>query len=149
MKKSDFGVVSVIYAIGLGFLFMTLDLPDAAQTSPLVLISALLFVNTLYLIKSLASYRSNHQVEDDVAHAFKEFIPMQFMGVAAWIIGYLALMYVTGYYLSTAIFMVGTMLFLRVKPLYIAISVIVIAAMVAAVFSAFLHVPLPTGMFFG
>lgn len=149
MKKSDFGVVSVIYAIGLGFLFMTLDLPDAAQTYPLVLISALLSVNTFYLINSFLSYRSTQQVENDVEHAFKDLIPKQFLGVFACIIGYLALMYVAGYYLSTAVFMISTMLFLRVKPLHILISVIVIAAMVAAVFSTFLHVPLPTGILFG
>lgn len=149
MKKSDFGVVSVIYAIGLGFLWMTLDLPEGAQTYPLVLITALLCVNSIYFIRALWAYRSTHHVEDDVSTTFKSFIPAQFIGVLAWCISYLALMYIVGYYLSTIIFMVGTMLFLRVKPLYIFLSVVVIAAMVAAVFSSFLHVPLPTGMLFG
>lgn len=148
MKKSDFGVVSVIYAIGLGFLWMTLDLPEGAQTYPLVLITALLAVNTLYLVRSFWAFRSTHHIEDDVSTTFKNFIPIQFLGVLSWCIGYLVLMYVVGYYLSTVIFMVGTMLFLKVKPLYIFISVLVIAAMVAAVFSSFLHVPLPTGMLF-
>lgn len=149
MKKSDFGVVSVIYAIGLGFLWMTLDLPEGAQTYPLVLISALLGVNTIYLARSLLALRSSHHVEDDVSTTFKDFIPAQFIGIVIWCVSYLVLMYVVGYYLSTIIFMVGTMLYLKVKPLYIFISVVVIAAMVAAVFSSFLHVPLPTGMLFG
>ena len=148
MKKSDVGVVSVIYAIGLGFLWMTLDLPEGAQTYPLVLITALLCVNTIYFIRSLWAFRSTHQVEDDVSTTFKNFLPSQFIGVFIWCIGYLILMYIVGYYVSTVIFMVGTMLFLKVKPLYIFISVAVIAAMVATVFSTFLHVPLPTGMLF-
>lgn len=148
MKKSDFGVVSVIYAIGLAFLWMTLDLPEGAQTYPLVLISALLLVNTLYLIRSFLAYRNSHHVEDDLSHAFKGFVVKQFCIVLTWCFLYLVLMPYLGYYVSTVAFMVGLMLSLKVKPLYILISVIVIAAMVAGVFSSFLNVPLPTGIFF-
>lgn len=38
MKRSDIPVVCVIYAIAIAFLIMTLQLPEAAQVYPMVLI---------------------------------------------------------------------------------------------------------------
>ena len=65
MKKSDIPVVCIIYAIGIVFLIMTLQLPEAAQIYPTVLVSALILVNTLYLISAFLRYRQNHHIEDD------------------------------------------------------------------------------------
>ena len=101
MKKSDFPVIAIIYAIGLWFLSMTLELPEEAQTYPLVLITALLSVNTLYMVRQVWSWRKTRVVENDIAKTFSTFIPVQFFGVVAWCVGYLFLVDLTGYYLTT------------------------------------------------
>ncbi|MCI5896946.1 MAG: tripartite tricarboxylate transporter TctB family protein [Sutterella sp.] len=149
MKRSDFPVVSIIYAIGLAFLIATLQLPEAAQTYPLVLISALLFLNTLYLIRSFLSFRRAQRIENDIPVIFHGFLFKQFAGVFIWCVAYLVMMYFLGYYLSTVLFLVGSLLFMRVNILHIAMTTVVLGIMVWAVFSQFLHVPLPVGVLFG
>ena len=149
MKKSDFPVIAIIYAIGFWFLSMTMELPEEAQTYPLVLISALLAVNTIYMVRQYLNWRQTRQIENDVAKSFGQFIPMQFFGMVAWCVGYLVLMDFTGYYLTTFVFLVGSMLFLKVPKLHIAITVSALALMTYVVFTWFLKVPLPVGTLFG
>lgn len=149
MKKSDIPVVCIIYAIGIVFLIMTLQLPEAAQIYPTVLVSALILVNTLYLISAFLRYRQNHHIEDDYPIIFKGFLPLQFFGVFVAIALYLVLMYFFGYYISTVLYLGGSLLFLKVPMKYNLMTVIVMAVMVAVVFSYFLKVPLPTGLLFG
>ncbi|MBO7173442.1 MAG: tripartite tricarboxylate transporter TctB family protein [Burkholderiaceae bacterium] len=149
MKKSDFPVIAIIYAIGFWFLSMTMELPEEAQTYPLVLISALLAVNTIYMVRQYLNWRQTRQIENDVAKSFGQFIPMQFFGMVAWCVGYLVLMDFTGYYLTTFVFLVGSMLFLKVPKLHIAITVAALALMTYVVFTWFLKVPLPVGTLFG
>lgn len=149
MKKSDFAVIAVIYAVGLAFLKMTLDLPDEAQTYPLVLITALLAVNSLYLIRQVSTWMKTRKIENDVAQTFKDFIPMQYFGVVIACVIYLVMMDFTGYYLTTLLYLVGSMLFLRVPKLHIVMTVAVLAVMTYVVFTWFLKVPLPVGTIFG
>ncbi len=149
MKKSDFAVIAIIYAISFAFLKMTLELPEEAQTYPTVLITALLSVNTLYMARQVFNWRKNKLIENDIASTFKNFIPVQFFGVVAWCAGYLFLVDLTGYYLTTLIYLVGSMLFLKVPKLHIAITVAVMALMTFLVFTWFLKVPLPVGTIFG
>ena len=149
MKKSDFPVIAIIYAIGFWFLAMTLDLPEEAQTYPLVLISALLAVNTLYMVNQVLNWRKTRTVENDVAKSFSGFIPLQFFGIVAWCVGYLVLMDLTGYYLTTFVYLVGSMLFLKVPKIHITITVAALALMTYMVFTWFLKVPLPVGTLFG
>lgn len=149
MKKSDIPVVCVIYAIAIAFLIMTLQLPEAAQVYPMVLISALIFVNTLYLIRTFLLFRQNHHVENDYPIVFHGFLPLQFFGVFVAIGLYLVLMYFCGYYVSTALYLIGSLLFLKVPMKYNLMTVVVMIVMVAVVFSYFLKVPLPTGLLFG
>lgn len=149
MKKSDIPVIAIIYAIGFWFLTMTLDLPEEAQTYPLVLITALLAVNTLYMVRQVMTWRKTRTIENDVAKTFSEFIPLQFFGVVAFCVGYLIMMDLTGYYLTTFIYLVGSMLFLNVPKLHIAITVVALAVMTYVVFTWFLKVPLPVGTLFG
>lgn len=149
MKRSDFPVVSIIYAIGFTFLIATLQLPEAAQTYPLVLITALLFLNTLYLIRSFLSFRRAQRIENDMPVIFHGFLFKQFAGVFVWCLAYLVMMYFLGYYLSTVLFLVGSLLFMRVNIMHIAMTTVVFGIMVWAVFSQFLHVPLPVGVLFG
>lgn len=149
MKRSDFPVVAIIYGIALAFLIATLQLPEPAQTYPLVLISALIFLNTLYLIRSFLNFRKTQRIENDMPVIFHGFLFKQFAGVFIWCVAYLVMMYFLGYYLSTVLFLVGSLLFMRVNILQIAMTTVVLGIMVWAVFSQFLHVPLPVGVLFG
>lgn len=149
MKKSDIPVVCIIYAIAIAFLIMTLKLPEAAQVYPMVLISALILVNTLYLIRTFLHYRQNHHIENDYPIVFSGFLPLQFFGVFISIGLYLVLMYFCGYYLATVLYLIGSLLFLKVPMKYNLMTVVVMIVMVAVVFSYFLKVPLPAGLLFG
>ncbi len=149
MKKSDFYVVAVIYAIGFWFLAMTLDLPEEAQTYPLVLICSLLTLNSLYFIQVCLKYRKKRTVRDDLPEIFHGFQVKQFVTVIIGAVIYLALMPVLGFYIDTALYLIGAMLLLNVKRLYIGIALVVMFAMVYGVFTLFLKVPLPVGMIFG
>ena len=149
MKRSDFPVVAIIYGIALAFLIATLQLPEPAQTYPLVLISALIFLNTLYLIRSFLNFRKKQRIENDIPVIYHGFLFKQFAGVFIWCVAYLVMMYFLGYYLSTVLFLVGSLLFMRVNILHIAMTTVVLGIMVWAVFSQFLHVPLPVGVLFG
>ena len=62
---------------------------------------------------------------------------------------YLVLMYFCGYYVSTALYLIGSLLFLKVPMKYNLMTVVVMIMMVTVVFSYFLKVPLPTGLLFG
>lgn len=149
MKKSDFAVIAIIYAIGFWFMAMTLELPEAAQTYPMVLICALLAINTLYMVRQIMTWRKTHIIENDVAKTFQGFMPVQFFGVVAWCTGYLIMVDLTGYYLTTCIYLVGSMLFLKVPKWHIAITLGALAIMTYVVFTWFLKVPLPVGTVFG
>lgn len=149
MKKSDIPVVCIIYAIAIAFLIMTLQLPEAAQVYPMVLISALILVNTLYLFRTFLHYRQDHHIEDDYPIIFKGFLSFQFFGFFISIVAYLVLMYFFGYYVSTVLYLAGSLLFLKVPMKFNLMTVVVMVIMVAVVFSYFLKVPLPEGLIFG
>lgn len=148
MKKSDIGVVGSIYGVCALFFALTLDLPEEAQTYPRCLIYALAALNTLYIVRAIISLRKEASIRNDFPEIFKDFLPKQFFFVVAGCIGYMVLLYVVGFYLASALYLVGSMLYLKVPKLHILASVSVLAVMVYAVFTLFLKVPLPLGLLF-
>lgn len=148
MKKSDIGLVLFLYAVSFFFLKFTLDLPEEAQAYPLFLIVMLLGLTTLYIALQLIKYARTKTLINDLKDSFSGFKPVQFFGVLAACITFLALIYWVGYFIGAAIFLIGTMLFLRVKPLFIVLATIVMMLLVYIVFSWFLKVPLPVGELF-
>ena len=109
MKKTDIGVVAFVYAVALFFLSMTLKLPKPAQAYPLFIIVLLLGLTTLYVAQMVIGAKKKG-VESGMED-FKDFLPKQFFPVLAMIIVYLVLMYFVGFYISTALFMVVSLLF--------------------------------------
>lgn len=154
MSRSDIGVIAVIYATCLLFLYMTLQLKPAAQIYPLCLIGGLAVLNTLYLLRCLLRLFKNRaanghiQLINDLPEIFKGFLPQQFIFVTAACIAYMVLLHYLGFYLSGAIYLVCVMLYLKVKPMQMAITVAFLGALIYAVFSLFLKVPLPIGSLF-
>lgn len=147
MKKTDIGVVGFMYAVAIFFLVMTRKLPGPAQAYPLFIIVLLLGLTTLYLVQMLIGAKKTgvtSGLED-----FEGFLPKQFFPVLVMIIAYLIVMYLTGFYISTLLFMVGCLLFLKVPKLQLLIATVVILALVYCAFTMFLGVKLPAGILFG
>lgn len=154
MTRSDIGVIAVIYAICLLFLYMTLQLKAAAQIYPLALIAIVAILDTLYLIKCLgkafeAKKAGRQGFTNDLPELFNGFMPRQFFFVVTACIAYLALLRWFGFYLTSFIYMVGVMVWLRVKISQMCITILVLGIMVYSVFTLFLKVPLPKGILFG
>lgn len=148
MKQSDIGVVAVVYAITFFFLSMTLELPEEAQTYPLVLLSALFFLNTLYIVMAFLKYKAEGVMHKDMPKLFGGFLPMQFFFVAVGSGLYIALMQTVGYFAASIIYLVASLLYFKVKTSYIVICVAALMVTIYFVFSMFLNVPLPVGMLF-
>lgn len=146
MKKTDIGVVAFMYAVCALFLSMTLKLKPAAQTYPLFIIALLAGLTTLYVIQMIRAAKKEGVTsgwED-----FKDFVPKQFFPVLAMIVVYLVLMYFIGFYLSTLIFMVTCLLYLKVPKLHTVIATVAIILLVYCAFTLFLKVKLPAGLLF-
>lgn len=146
MKKTDIGVVAFMYAVCALFLGLTIQLPKAAQTYPLFIIALLAALTTLYAAQMVRGAKKSGVttgLED-----FQGFLPKQFFPVLAMVILYLVMMYFTGFYISTLVFMVVCLLFLRVPKWQILLSAAVILALVYCAFTLFLKVRLPAGLLF-
>ena len=146
MKKTDIGVVAFVYAVALFFLSMTLKLPKPAQAYPLFIIVLLLALTTLYVVQMIIGAKKKG-VESGMED-FKDFLPKQFFPVLAMIVVYMVLMYLVGFYISTALFMVVSLLFLKVKKWQILLSSVVHLVLVYCAFTLFLGVKLPMGILF-
>lgn len=148
MKKSDISVCAVIYGICLFFLYMTIQLPEDAQTYPLCLISALAVLNTLYLGRAVRERIRDGVSVDDLRESFAGFKPGQFVVCCLLFIGYMVLLWLTGFYIASVVYLVVCMAFLRVPKLHILITTVVLSVVIWAVFTLFLKVPLPVGLLF-
>lgn len=146
MKKTDIGVVGVVYAICLGFLYMTLQLPKSTQIYPLFIIGIIFVLTTMCLGTMIKAYKDvgiiSHSGE------FDGFVAKQFFVVLALIIAYIVVMNFLGFYISTVIFMVATLVYLKVPHIQTIIAVAVICLIVYLAFSKFLGVRLPEPRFF-
>ncbi len=143
MKKTDIGVCLAMYAVCAFFLYMTLQLPKAAQIYPLcvnALLAALTTLHVFNMIRSAIREGVTSGLED-----FKEFLPSQFFVLLGMIIIYLAVMPYLGFYVSSIIFMTASLLFLRVKIWQIILAELAIFILVYCAFTLFLEVRLPSG----
>ena len=148
MKESDLGVIVIVYAIATWFLIMTLQLPPAAQSYPLILIAALYVCNTLLLGKQLIHFFHHHVMLNDFRHIFEGFVWKQFFGVLLGCVIYLALVNYLGYYISSILYLLLAQFALKVKPVPAIISCVCVMVVTYLVFTMFLKVPLPPGIFF-
>ena len=144
MQKTDIGVVAVMYAICAFFYAMTTKLDKGSQVYPTFTIVLLFGLTTLYLLQMLVRAKK-YGVESGADKIFKDFRPLQFFVCVAMVIVYLILMKYFGFYISTVVFMLAVLLFLRVPVLHTVIVVVAINALVYLAFTMFLGVKLPVG----
>ena len=147
MKKSDIGVCLVMYGVCAFFLYMTLQLPKAAQIYPLCVIALLAGLTTLHVINMIIG--ALREGVTDGLENFKNFIPSQFLIIFVMILFYIASMPYIGFYVSSVLFMTASLIFLRVKIWQIILSEAVIFLLVYCAFTLFLEVRLPSGTLWG
>lgn len=153
MTRSDIGVIFMIYATCLLFFYLTLQLKPAAQIYPLCLIGGLALLDTLYLLKRIwealkAKRKNEPSFVNDLQEIFKGFLPRQFFFVVTACIAYMFLLQWLGFYLAGLIYLAGVMAWLKIKPLQMGLTIILLGCLVYAVFTIFLKVPLPKGILF-
>ena len=144
MKKTDIGVVVFMYAVCGFFYYHMTKLKASSQTYPRFTIILLFGLTTLYLIQMVVAAKK-YGVESGVDTVFKDFQPAQFFFCLCATILYLIGIYFFGFYIPTVIFMAAVMIYLRVPPLFTAIAIVVIVALIYFAFQKFLGVKLPTG----
>jgi hypothetical protein len=145
MKWTDVGVVAFMYIVCGYFYFKTVQLPEEIQSYPKFVIILLFGLTTLFLVQMLISAFKNG-VESGVDKVFKDFQPAQFFVSLAAVIVYVILIDILGFYIATALFLIGLLLYLKVPILHTAIAVAVILALVYFAFGMFLGVKLPKGL---
>lgn len=148
MKESDLCVIVIVYGIATWFLVMTLQLPPAAQSYPLILITALYFCNTLLLGKQLYHFFRHKVMINDFKKIFSGFVFGQFSGVMIGCLIFLAVVNYLGYYLSSILYLLLAQFFLKVKPIPAILTCACMMIITYLVFSWFLRVPLPLGILF-
>ena len=144
MKKTDIGVVLFMYVVCAIFYVNMTKLKASSQTYPRFTIILLFALTTLYLVRMVIAAKK-YGVESGVNEVFAEFQPAQFFVCLIATILYLVCIYFFGFYISTVLFMAVVLLYLKVPPLYTAIAVIAIVALIYFAFQKFLGVKLPAG----
>ncbi len=146
MKKTDIGVVIVFYVVCAFFYSETIKLKSNIQTYPKFIVIVLFGLTTLYLIQMIVNAK-RFGVESG-KEDFKGFQTVQFFGCLGLTILYLLAVSFIGFYVSTFVFLVVSLLFLRVKPLPTVIATVAILVLVYLAFTLFLEVKLPKGILF-
>ena len=145
MKWTDIGVVAFMYIVCAVFYYKTVHLNEEIQSYPKFTVILLFGLTTMYLVQMLLAAKRNG-VESGVDKVFKDFQPAQFFVTLAAVVAYVLLINVLGFYIATALFLIGLLLYLKVPYLATAITVAVILALVYFAFAKFLGVKLPKGL---
>ncbi len=147
MKKTDIGVVAFMYGVCICFLMMNRNLPADAQIYPKFIIAILGGLTTLYLIRMIIAAKKEG-VTNGFPELFKGFLPRQFFPILGMAIGYLAALYLIGFYPASIIFMILVLWFMNIRPLTIAITTVAIMLLVFITFNVVLKVSLLKGLVF-
>ena len=146
MKKSDIILIAAVYAITAFFFVMVLQYPSDVRIYPIFIMVVLAVLTTMHLIKCLIQFAREKRIENDMPLLFEHFKAKQFFIVFAMLFAYVILINVLGFYISSLLFIAGTLVFFKIKPLYIVITAVVFLVLIYGGFSTFLHVPLPRGL---
>lgn len=147
MKRSNLGVVVFMYGVCLFFYLLVTTLPDEARTYPLTILSCLAILNSCFLLRELLALKRQGLI-NDLPEVFAGFKAGQFFFVLLACMAYMALLPLLGFYVTSLAFLVICMAFLRVPKLPLLLTIVALAALIYAVFTLFLKVPLPVGRLF-
>ena len=144
MKYTDVGVVAVFYVVCALFYAGIKKLPADSQMYPKVIVIILFGLTTLYLIQMIMN-AVKYGTESGKSQ-FEGFQPKQFFVCLALTLLYIIAVITIGFYVSTVVFLVVSLFFLKVKPLYIGIATVALIALIYVAFTLFLRVQLPSNL---
>ena len=147
MKKTDIGVVAFMYAVCAFFYVYSFKLSASSKTYPMFTIALLFGLTTLYLVQMIIAARK-FGVESGADEVFAGFKPMQFFVSLALTVVYFFMMKYTGFFTATIVFMIASLLYLRVRPVPMIITVVAMNLLIYLAFVKFLGVRLPSGLLF-
>ena len=147
MKKTDIGVVGFMYAVCAFFYVYSFKLTEESKTYPLFTIILLFALTTLYLVQMIIAARK-FGVESGADEVFAGFKPVQFVVSLALTALYFVMIKYIGFFTATVIFMLASLLYLRVRIVPTIISVVVMNLLIYFAFVKFLGVKLPAGLLF-
>ena len=147
MQKTDIGVVVFMYAVCAFFYAYSGSLSSGSRTYPMFTIGLLFFLTTFYLVQMILNAR-RFGVESGVDTVFAGFKPVQFVVTLVLVIAYFFMMKYLGFFTATIVFMVASLLYLKVRPVPMLISVVAMNLLIYFAFVKFLGVKLPSGLLF-
>ena len=116
-------------------------IPEVSRTYPLVLIIVSYIMTIIMLLRCVASLKSETPQETKVVQQVKIILPYCLM-----ITIYLFLMLKIGYILSTIVFMIASLIYLRLKNKVVMVVLsVVMTIVIYFIFTNFLTVILPRG----
>lgn len=145
MKKNDFYLAAGIMIICVLYLFATLQLPEKAAFYPIFVVSLLIIMDIMFIIETFLKYKKTSAAICEGEKMFKDFEIKQFFFVLATSLVYIVLINILGFYVTTLIYLLLTLLGLGVKKHHSIIATIGFCIVVYLAFTVFLKVPLPTG----
>ena len=117
------------------------EIPAVSRTYPTILIAVAALMSGFLLVKSVLKYKTAEVVETNVVGQLKIILPFCLM-----IIAYLILMGYLGYIISTVVFMIAALCYLRMKnKIAVVILALAMTIVIYFVFSKYLIVVLPFG----
>ena len=143
MKKCLPDIIISIVLLGfLASLAMQLsEIPDVSRNYPTILIAVAALMSGFLLVKSVLKYKTAEVVETNVVGQLKIILPFCLM-----IVAYLILMGYLGYIISTVVFMIAALCYLRMKnKIAVVILALAMTIVIYFVFSKYLIVVLPFG----
>ena len=147
MKKTDIGVVAFMYAVCAFFYVYSFKLSASSKTYPMFTIALLFGLTTLYLVQMIIAARK-FGVESGADEVFAGFKPMQFFVSLALTVVYFFMMKYIGFFTATIVFMIASLLYLKVRPVPMIITVAAMNLLIYLAFVKFLGVRLPSGLLF-
>ena len=147
MKKTDIGVVAFMYAVCAFFYVYSFKLSASSKTYPMFTIALLFGLTTLYLVQMIIAARK-FGVESGADEVFAGFKPMQFFVSLALTVVYFFMMKYIGFFTATIVFMIASLLYLKVRPVPMIITVVAMNLLIYLAFVKFLGVRLPSGLLF-
>lgn len=136
-----------MYAVCAFFYAYSGKLTAESKTYPMFTITLLFALTTLYLIQMIISARK-FGVESGADEVFAGFKPVQFIVSVVLTIVYFFMMKYLGFFTATIVFMVASLLYLKVRPVPMLISVVAMNLLIYFAFVKFLGVKLPSGLLF-
>ncbi len=147
-KKSDFVLFLIGFLTSVYLSFLIKNLSFTTKAFPLFVILALGLVSFWGLVHTVYFSMPNMKKEEKTIQNTINKRPKLFYTLTGALI-YVLLMPLVGFYVSSFIFLVVLIKLLgSEKNILVFISTIVFLGCLYGVFSKFLHVPLPKGMFF-